>query len=261
MPFINKDDELYGKSKYFDLQTHFMFREFIVDLYMQWNTGYYISNPEKVYPFWNDNEEIMPQRGDMRTNIIGLNIQYLFNSERYSYKASFWQNEFQKRSAGSPMLGVEAYWTLGMTDSMMVESAIPTTPFMGDQSFNQNDMLNAGINGGYAYTFVWNEKLSLSLCTLFGLSGCHNRVHYTQDSYTLSKGISVGITNTTRISMGYDIAKYYFGLSYSRFSMTTKASGYNSWFSYDTGHIRINFVKRFHLSRPIKILRPDLWIF
>lgn len=260
LPFINKDDELYGKSKYFDLQTNFMFREFIVDLYMQWNTGYYISNPEKVYPFWNDNEEIMPQRGDMRTNILGLNVQYLFNSDRYSYKASFWQNEYQRKSAGSPMVGVESYWMLGMTDSLMVEGAIPTTGYMDDQPFNQNDMFTVGLNGGYAYTFVWNEKLSLSLCTMFGISASHTRVHYTPESYTLSNGISLGITNTTRISMGYNTAKYYFGLSYSNLHIASMAASYRDWYSYNTGHIRVNFVKRFKLSRSIKILRPDLWI-
>ncbi|MBE9517967.1 MAG: DUF4421 family protein [Bacteroidetes bacterium] len=48
---------------------------------------------------------------DLRTNIIGLNVQYLFNSERYSYKASFLQNEFQKRSAGSH------YWIRKLLDA------------------------------------------------------------------------------------------------------------------------------------------------
>ena len=107
MPFINKDDDLYGESKYFDLQTHFMFRSYIIDFYLQWNTGFYLSNPEDVYYQWDDDAEVMPQRGDMRTNVLGLNVQYLFNSDRYSYKASFYQNEFQKRSAGSPIVGRE----------------------------------------------------------------------------------------------------------------------------------------------------------
>jgi len=261
LPVVNQDDELYGKSKYLDLQTKFMFRDFIIDLYLQWNNGYYLSNPEDVYYYWDNNEEIMPQRGDMRTNIVGLSVQYLFNSDRYSYKASFWQNEFQRKSAGSPMLGLEAYWTFGMTDSLMVEGVIPSSGFMNDQPFNQNDMYNVGVSGGYAYTFVWAEKLSLSLCTLFGISGCHNRVHYTPDSYTLSKGISLGFTNTTLISMGYNSPKYYVGLSYSRFAMSSMAGSYRDWFSYNTAHIRINFVKRIHLKRSIKILRPDLWIF
>jgi hypothetical protein len=261
MPFVNKDDKLYGKSRYVDLQTKFLFRSYIVELYLQWNRGYYLSNPEKVYPFWNNSEEIMPQRGDMRTNIVGLNVQHLFNSDRYSYKASFWQNEFQKRSAGSPILGVEAYWMLGMTDSLMVESAIPSSGYMDDELFNQNDMVNVGLNGGYAYTFVWDEKLYLSLWTMFGISGAYHRVHYTPDSYTLSKGLTVGFTNNTKISLGFNSRKYYVGLSYSRFAMSTMTGSYRDWVSCNTAHIRINFVRRFQLKRPIKVLRPDLWIF
>jgi len=50
MPFINKDDDIYGASKYIDLQTHFINRSYIVDLYLQWNKGYYIKNPEDVFP-------------------------------------------------------------------------------------------------------------------------------------------------------------------------------------------------------------------
>ena len=261
MPFINEDDDLYGKSKYFDLHTNFLFRSVVVDLYLQWNTGYYLSNPEKTYPNWDNNENVMPQRGDMRTNIVGLNVQRLFNSERYSYKASFWQNEFQKRSAGSAIVGAEAYWMLGMTDSLMVDGSIPPSGYMDDQPFNQNDIMNVGLNGGYTYTFVWAEKLYLSLWTMFGVSGAYHKVHYSPDSYTLSKGFSVGLTNNTKISLGFNSRRYYLGLSYSRFSMTTMAGSYKDWVAYDTGHIRINFVKRIRLKRPIKVLRPDLWIF
>jgi hypothetical protein len=261
MPFVNDDNDLYGQSKYFDLSTNFMFRAFIVDLYMQLGKGYYVSNPEHVYPFWDDSNDIMPQRGDMRTTIVGLNVQYLFNAERFSYKASFWQNEFQKRSAGSPILGIEGYWVLGMTDSMMVEPAMPTTGFMNDELFNQVDMLNMGVNGGYAYTFVWDEKLFLSLSTTFGLSGASNRVHYSPESYTLNKSISLGFSNTTRISLGFNSRKHYLGLSFTRFGMSSMAGSYRDWYSFNTGDIRINFAKRFYLKRPIKVLRPDLWFF
>jgi len=260
LPVINQDDDLYGESKYFDLQTHFMFRSYIIDFYLQWNTGYYLSNPENVYYYWDNDQEAMPLRGDMRTNVLGLNIQYLFNSDRYSYKASFWQNEFQKKSAGSPVVGIEAYWVLGMTDSLMVENAIPPTGYLDDQPFNQTDMVNLGINGGYAYTLVWDQKLNLSLYSVFGISGGYNRVHYTPDSYTMQSGLGLGLTNTTKISMGFNTKKYYFGISYNRLWVSSMVGGYKDWFSYNTGHIRINFVKRFNLSRPIKILRPDLWI-
>ena len=210
---------------------------------------------------WDESNEIMPLRGDMRTHIAGLNVQYLFNAERFSYKAAFLQNEFQKRSAGSPILGIEAYWMLGMTDSMMVEPAIPPAGYMNDELFNQVDIFNVGLNGGYAYTFVWDEKLFLSLSSTIGLSGAFDRVHYSAESLTLNEGISVGFSNTTRISLGYNSKRNYLGLSYSRFAMSTMAGSYRDWYSYNTGHIRINFARRFYLNRPIKILRPDLWFF
>ena len=138
--------------------------------------------------------------------------------------------------------------------------AIPESGYMDDMPFNQNDMVNLGLNGGYAYTFVWDEKLYLSLCSTLGLSGCWNKVHYTGDSYTLSRGLAFGLTNNTKISLGFNTRKHYFGISYQRFWVSTMANGIGDWYAYNTGHIRINFVKRFNLNRPIKILRPDLWI-
>ena len=169
MPFINNDDDIYGKSKYTDLTLHGIFRSIIVDLYLQWNNGYYISNPEDVIAQLGFTEG-HPQRGDMRSNLIGLNVQYLFNSSRYSYKAAFVQNEFQKKSAGSPIAGIEAYWMLAMTDSAMIIPQIPPNGFLGDVGFNQVDIFNMGINGGYAYTFVWKETLFLSVSGTVGLS-------------------------------------------------------------------------------------------
>ncbi len=260
MPFINTDNDTYGNTRYIDLQTHTIFRSYIVDLYLQWSKGYYLSNPESVFNGSYPNGRF-PIRGDMRTNIVGLNVHYLFNSSRYSYKAAFQQNQFQRKSAGSPLAGVEAYWVLGMSDSAMVWGEILPSGFLKDQPFNQVDMVNAGINGGYAYTFVWQEKLFLSLSAVLGFSGAYNIVHYSNESATYNQGLSVGFTRSIRISLGYNSHDYYVGLSFLNFGMNNLAGGYGDWFTYSTGNIRLNFVKRFRLKRPIKILRPDLWIF
>jgi hypothetical protein len=187
-----------------------------------------------VDPAWNSGNGY-PLRGDLRTHLLGVNVQHLFNSSRYSYKAAFLQNEFQKRSAGSPIAGIEAYYMLGMSDSVMVQSQIPPQGFLDDQPFNQVDIANAGVNGGYAYTFVWNEKLSLSLSTLFGISGGYNQVHYTDNSITYLSGLTAGLTNSTRISFGINSKRYYVGLSYRYFSMSNLSPGYADWFSYSTG--------------------------
>jgi len=260
MPFINSDEDLYGKSVLIDLQTHTIFRSFSIDLYLQWNKGYYLANPESVYGNFQPNA-YRTQRFDLRTSIVGLNVQYLFNSERFSYKAAFLQNEFQKRSAGSPIIGAEAYWVLALSDSATLDSAIPATGYLEDQPFNQTDIFLAGVNGGYAHTFVWKETLYLSVSTTFGISATYNRLHFTENSQTARLGIGAGITNSTRVSLGYNSHSYYVGLSLERFSMTSLAGENNEWMGYHTGHIRLNVVKRFITKRPIKILRPDLWIF
>jgi hypothetical protein len=260
MPFVNRDEDVYGKSRYIDLQTHTIFRSYIVDLYLQWTKGYYLSNPENAFNLPPPGNTY-PIRGDMRTSIVGLNVHYLFNSSRYSYKAAFLQNQFQKKSAGSPLAGVEGYWMLGMTDSTMVAGQIPPSGFMDDQPFNQVDIANIGFNGGYAYTFVWQEKLFLSLSAVIGISGGYNQVHYTNTSTTYHRGLTAGLNSSVRISLGYNSKEHYVGLSFIRFSMNNLAGGYGDWFTYGTGNIRINFVKRFRLKKPIRALRPDLWIF
>jgi len=260
MPFINTDDEIYGTSNYLDLSTHAMFRSFKIDLYFQWNKGYYVSNPGKYVDAWETGDPV-PKRGDLRTNMIGINIQHLFNSRRYSYKASFQQNEFQRKSAGSPLAGVEAYWMLGMADSTLVPGMVPGVDYLGNIPFNQTDLFNFGINGGYAYTYVWKEQLYVSVATVFGLSGGKHLIHSTSDSFTSYNGLSAGITNDTRISVGYNNNNYYVGLSFVRFSMNQIIPGPGDWISYTSSNIRLNFVKRFTLKKTIKILRPDLWIF
>jgi hypothetical protein len=259
MPFINTDDEVYGKSRYLDLNVHTIFRSYIIDFYLQWNKGYFVSNPERVDPGW-DPASGYPIRGDLRTHLWGMNVHHLFNSSRFSYKAAFQQNEFQKKSAGSPILGAEAYYMQALTDSATVGGLIPPSGFLGNNPFNQVDVANFGANGGYAYTFVWKERLSLSLSTIFGISGGYNRVHYTDNSVTYRTGLTAGVTNSTRISFGINSKYYYVGLSYRYFTLSNMSPGYADWFAYNTGNIRINFVRRFKLNRSIVLLRPDLWI-
>jgi hypothetical protein len=259
LPFLNDDDNKYGQSKYLDLQTHAYFRDMILDFYLQWQKGYYLSNPEELYPSW-DQTDSHPYRGDLRTNIVGLNFQYLFNSKRFSYKASFVQNQTQKKSAGSPILGMEAYWVFASADSAIVPSGI-VPGFFDNKSYNQSDMFNFGINGGYAYTFVVREKFNLSLSSIFGAAAGSSILHDSFNSESYDSGIAFGVNNTTRASIGYNTKKFYIGFSYLRFSTNNMVNINGGWQSYTTQNLRFNVVKRFNLSRPIKILRPDTWIF
>ena len=260
LPNINNDPERYGESQYLDLQSHTIFRNLMMDLYLQWNKGYYLANPENIHGL-PDIEAGFPLRGDLRTTVIGLNIQHLFNSERYSYKASFVQNEFQKRSAGSPILGVEGYWMLGMADSMIIPSALVGHDFAGGKDFNQADLFQVGINAGYAYTFVVKEMFYLSLSSCWGLAAGTCILNSTTTSDLNKSGLSLGIENHNRISMGFNKNNFYIGVSWIQFNMHQNYGYQDGWFRYSSGNFRLNLVRRFKLKRSIRILRPDLWIF
>ncbi len=259
MPFVNTDDDIYGKSKYLDLSIQTYFRSFIFGTYLQWSRGYYLSNPED-FQSGSMNEIPMQIRGDMRTNLIGLSIEYLFNSSRYSYKAAFLQNEFQKKSAGSPIAGLEAYWVLCMADSALSPYVNRGYVYVSEDPYNQVDLFNFGINGGYAYTFVWNERLYVSLAATLGLAGAYHNVHNTWDANTCCEGFSVGMTSNLKFSLGYNSNKYYVGVSFVRYSVSQLMGSSGDWMTYWNGDIRFSVVKRFNLKRTIKILRPDLWI-
>jgi hypothetical protein len=261
LPVLNMNEETYGKSKNLDLQSHTIFRNMIVDLYLQWNRGYYLANPPVVPGGLPQIEAGYPVREDLRTTVVGINVQRLFNSERYSYKASFIQNEIQKRSAGSPILGVEGYWLLGMADSLIIPQELISHGFASGTGFNQADLFNVGVNGGYAYTFVIRERFYLSLSTVWGLAAGYNVLNYTATSDLNRSGLSWGINNHNRVSMGFNRNDFYIGISWIQFNMNTNYGYRQGWFRYSTGNIRLNVVKRFRLQRSIKILRPDLWIF
>ena len=98
--FNKNDEDKYGTSDYLDLQSHIHARRFNLDLYLQFYTGYYIANPNKVIEGWPE-KDTFPKREDIKVNTIGFNFQYIFNYKKYSYKAAFIQNEWQKKSAFS----------------------------------------------------------------------------------------------------------------------------------------------------------------
>jgi len=260
LPFVYEDRQKYGDSRYLNLDVRTDFRNMMVDLYLQWTRGYYLSN-YKDFPELAGAYTGFPVRNDIRTSIVGINIQHLFNSERYSHKASFLQNEFQKRSAGSPVLGFEAYWMLGMADSILIPLPLDRSDFAGGAEFNQADLLSVGLNGGYAHTFVIKERVYLSLSSTWGIAAGTCILNNTATSELNRPGLSLGVTNHNQVSMGFNRKSFYTGISLTNFNINQNYSFKNGWFKYSTINIRLSVVKRFKLHRPIRILRPDLWIF
>src|SRR5687768_12492840 len=81
--FLNRDQEK-GKTRYLDLQSHLYGRKLIVDVFGQFYNGFYLDN-DKLAPALNG----YYLRPDIKVRFLGASGQYLFNHEKFSYRASF----------------------------------------------------------------------------------------------------------------------------------------------------------------------------
>ncbi len=148
--FLNPDRGR-GKTRYLDLQFHSYGRKISVDVLGQFYRGFYLAPKGRAMP----HETEYYQRPDLRVNILGATVQYVFNFRKFSYRAAFLQNEWQKRSAGTPLVGVEFYAGSVKSDSTITPAAIDTTAAaLGIDKFRFAEI---GPNIGYAYTYVYNK--------------------------------------------------------------------------------------------------------
>jgi hypothetical protein len=103
--FLNQDKEK-GKTKYLDLQSHLYVRKWSFDLTGQFYSGYFLTPKGNNAP---DGAQYYI-RPDMHVTILGLAAYRVFNYKKFSYRAAMVQNEYQQKSAGTLLVGAEAYY-------------------------------------------------------------------------------------------------------------------------------------------------------
>ena len=96
LPKTSDSKRRYGSTTRLDLQFNKYGEKIGIDGFAQLYKGYYNSNP---YDFVEWQGDAFPQLPEMRVVSIGVNGFYLFNSERFSYKAAFVRNQVQLKSA------------------------------------------------------------------------------------------------------------------------------------------------------------------
>ena len=137
-----------------DIQIHSYGKKFLFDAYYQSYKGFFV---EKELKNGQEEYSLYP---DLALRQAGIEYTHIFNHRRFSARAAFEQSELQIRSAGSFLLGGGIYWHRVKPDTNM-SARYPKSNF---------DNIQAGINMGYAYSWVINERLLLSSIATIGLS-------------------------------------------------------------------------------------------
>lgn len=256
LPYINKDDTRYGTTQYLDLQTHLYLKNQTADIYLQNYEGYYLSNPYGHLAGWPDVDSF-PHRPDIHTRVAGINWNYVINSDRFSYRAAFVQNEWQKKSSGSLLVGCGLYFVHTHADSSFIPHTIIDPDFFDQSQPYRANLSSVAGNLGYAHTFVYKQHwfLSLSLSLSLGLGN----ISILDEDPAKSENLLVSNINATeKIAFGFNSRSYFAGFSVVGLNLASPTSTPQGGIQFSSAHIRLSVCHRLFLKRDYQ-LEPWKW--
>lgn len=199
------EDSDFNNKKSFDFQgTIFGGKHYMSGGY-QYYYGYQITDADGISSSDLPDDII---RHDIRTANVSLQYFFAYNYDKFSLKASFIQNEIQKQSAGSLLIGARFNLYTMDADSSIV-------PEIAKGNFEESVYLtnvftsSVGINLGYMYTFVWNKKYYLTLGLIPGV-GINLGDYKTDYKFPLKTQFSLG--TATMNAIGYNSRKFFGGI-------------------------------------------------
>ena len=211
--FMKKKE--HGNTTAIDFQYHYYGKKLVVDFFFLRYKGFYTID---------DNQNICLYP-DIRIVQYGLNGQYVFNHEKFSYRAAFNQSEKQLKSAGSFHLSGGFYYNrVGSDGSLTLRSN------------NNVDNYQLGISGGYAYTWVFLKDFHASA----GLSG---GINIGTENLKTFENIEILPIYLSRAAAGYDAGNWSFGISFVlNRVIATRRNPLN--ITLETGYAQMTFIRR-----------------
>lgn len=213
-------DKKKGNTKSIDFQYHYYGRKFVLDLFLQDYKGLFTDNDEK--------DGVYTHYPDIHLKQYGAFAQYVFNGNKFSYRAAFDQDEKQLKSVGSFLLGGGIYFNEAKADSSMV---------FVDKNYLSN--FQFGISLGYAYTWVINKRVYISGSLAVGANIGAESI----DKFRKEKA-KIYPTIFPRFSAGYNHDSWSVGLYVLNNRVYVLYSDISK-LSFDTGAIQLSFIKRF----------------
>lgn len=242
--FINKDDEIYGKTKSFDTQLNIYTNTFGADAYFQYYKGFYLKNPDNFINWQNDAFPFCP---DLESYSFGVSGYYFTNNKRFSYKAAFTRTQIQKKSAGSFIMGIYANVNMADAPNGLVPDELPDT-LISYYNIEGYKTGSVGFSAGYTYTLVLFKRVFINGSLVPGL-GIRNAEFWAND-ITNKQNTTLTGSLTTRIALGYEGKNIYAGIrlisiidSYNYESVDISSSG---------GNVSLYFGKRFNVNNLFK---------
>ena len=245
IPRLSIANSNYQESEGISISFRPTLRKFYFSTTFEEYKGYRLLNPDLQSGNLNHTEY-----PELKTITFFNSIYYGVNNQRFSYRNLIFQNEQQKKSAGSILIGVSGgfKWINTPADSpIIVDTAGLDKGLIGLEYFN------LGVNVGYAYTFVFHERFNASVMLVPGLQYLDG-IYKFQDNSEEKVNTRLGLNAETRFQVGYNSKNFFGGLSLTSYVLSNwvnEIAPVGSLHNY----IRFNVGYHFHL-KPIKALKP-----
>lgn len=236
----NKEEK--GKTRSLDLLTHIYTRKLLVDLYGQFYKGYYL-RPKGLAT----TEDDYYLRPDLRVNLIGASVYRLLNPRQFSYRAAFLQNEWQKKSAGSLLLGGEIYTGVIRGDSVLVPTNMGSV--YSQRDIRKVNFIEFGPGVGYAYTLVWKENFFFT-----GSASLTGDISFVKEYTAAGRAdhTSISPNVTLRGVLGYNNRTWSTSISWINNNTNLRGASSKDQYLIRTGNLRVTIAKRFQPGRWLK---------
>ena len=237
LPPSSENERKFGKTKRFDLQASMYGRKIGADGFFQKYKGYYNSNPDDFFDWTSD---VLPQLNSMTLLSAGLSSFYVFNYEKYSYRAAFVRDELQKKSAGSFLLGVFGIYDDGTTEDGFIPNEFPDN-IETDFDIKKFKNLAIGISVGYAYNLVITEKILFGAAVIPGFG--YQRVSIRDIENNVESDDQPAGQLLARFALGYEHRLFFLNFTGSVNFRTIDLSPHD--FNLSTEQFRFIIGKRF----------------
>jgi hypothetical protein len=249
-PFLNKDQGKKGETRYLDAQANIYTKRWATNLFLQRFQGYFLEPYTQAELGWHQ-QTLYPTRPDLVQYNVGVSTVHVFNNDRFSYRAAFNQDAWQRKSQGSLLVGGYLTYFHLQADSSLVP-AVLTGQYDPGLQLRRSGFLDLGPGVGYAYTVVYKEHLFLTASFVMGggLSIQQAATRTREIGEVVRGDVGLGWHGQYRAGLGYNSAKYYVGLSFNQENIGYLLEDRSSFY-WSVGNIRLNVVKRFNLRIPI----------
>ncbi len=201
--FTQRDEAIFGATNEFNLKGSVYLKRTLIDGYLRYYKGYFVSNPRDNLPNWQPGMPY-PQRADIQTIGWGFNYTIPFNWEKYTPKVTFVLDGKMKKSAGSFMAISSLYFYHLKADSSIVDDS-----FKPEAQIYKANIALLGQLFGYSYTLVYKDfyaSMGLYPGVTFPLGKVYSEAGEENPTFTANFKLMA------RGGIGYNVEKWYAGV-------------------------------------------------